>query len=260
LNVREFLEGGWGRFYRVPEARAEEFIELHRRAEPTYQLHATGWHLRRSRLNPEDWRETGPTFRERADLEAATEALDAQPGLVESIAAFQLDRPIGVDPTASMWSTIEEASDFDTIFLMGDPRGGFGAPKHRPIDPERMTDAMRLAHALARELAKRLDAAVPEGYSVTATNETITIAGERPITWLSLVDIDILEAVEAVLELVQDELAEHTAVPWPHDPSRGYKFHEPQAQIEDGAVRLWYGPRRNPVLEFEAIPMSLLTG
>jgi hypothetical protein len=258
LNVREFL-AGWGRFYLVPQARTGEFIELHHRAEAIYRAHASGWSLRRSRLNPEEWRETGPTFRERADLEAAAEALEAEPGLVESITAFELDRPVGVDPTANFWATIEEASDFDTIFQTGDPRGALGFPAERPIDPERMTDAMRLAQALARELAERLDAAVPDGYSITATNETITIAETRPITWLSLVDRDIVEAVEEVLELVQVELAEATAVPWPHDPARGYEFHEPHAEIRDGAVRLWYGPRRKPALELAPIRLSALT-
>ena len=258
MNIREFLDSGWARFYRVPQASTGKFIELHHRAEPIYRAHASGWSLRRSRLNPEDWRETGPTFRERADLEAAAEALDAQPGLVESIAGFQLDRPVGVDPAASFWQAIENATDFDTIFQIGDPRDRFGAARGRPIDPERMTGAMRLAQALASGLAERLDAAVPEGYSVTATNETITIADARPITWLSLVDRDVVEAVEEVLELVQVELAEATAVPWPHEPARGYRFHEPHAEIRDGAVRAWYGLRRNPVLEFEPIPLPVL--
>jgi hypothetical protein len=260
LNIGEFLARDFGRYYRVPLDRAEEFRELHSRLEPIYRTHALSWSLRRSRLNPEDWRESGPSFREHADLEAAAGALAAHMHVLEAIAAFELDRPIEVGPTASFWSTIERETDFETIFQIGERFGWLGSAFERPIDPERMTNAMRRAHALARELAARLDPAVPEGYSVTATNETIAISDRgRPITWLSLVDMDIVEAVEVVLELVQDELAEETTVPWPHDPKRGYKFHEPHADIEDGAVHAWYGPRRTPVLELEPIPLAVLT-
>ena len=46
------------------------------------------------------------------------------------------------------------------------------------------------------------------------------------------------------------------AVPWPHDPARGYVFHEPGVAIQDGAVHFWFG--RGPVLSFDPIPLSEL--
>jgi hypothetical protein len=74
----------------------------------------------------------------------------------------------------------------------------------------------------------------------------------------TLVDLDPHDAVEDVLEDVQDTLSEELTVPWPHDPSRGYAFHAPGVARTEGAIELWYGPRERPVLGFDPIPLSEL--
>src|SRR2546423_8736919 len=76
MATREHLQHRWGlTLYRVPQESADEFLDLQRRAEAVFRDHAWTWSLWRSRKDPDEWLEHGPTFRERAAIEHAADPL-----------------------------------------------------------------------------------------------------------------------------------------------------------------------------------------
>jgi hypothetical protein len=209
------------------------------------QRHALEWGLWRHREDPAEWVEFGPRFRERAELEHAAAALQEGRSL-ETLAAFEVDLS---DGTGAVFQMVSKR-DYDVMFEVA------GA---KPVDPAQMSAAMKLACALARALASRLNAVVPAPFRVGAEEERVYLYDDHTmITYWSLVDEEIDVAVMRVLDNAQDDITEHLTTPWPHDPSRGYAFHEPEVVIREGAVHFWYGAEASPVLSFEPIPLSEL--
>jgi hypothetical protein len=119
------------------------------------------------------------------------------------------------------------------------------------------TDAPTLAHALAT----RLVAVVPAGISVVADGPSVVVASAG-----AGVSVDLRSLVEqegdedtnaelgarAVLDTVQDFVAEEFARPWPEG---GAPLPTPTAAVEGGLLRLWYGDERRPALELPPIPL-----
>lgn len=259
MDAAERLDERFGlTFYRVPSAATEEFLTWARLAADVYSRHAVFWSLWRHRENPEQVVERGPDFREHADLERAAAALE-ETKVLEGLAAFE-SLPEGAQDGGFV-QFLFSSEDYDALFKVGGMRRGPFFDEPAAIDPAEMTAAMALAQALARELVSRLRPVVPPPCRVTAEQERVYIRDERGMgTSVSLVDLEIEEAVERVLAELQDELTEYLATPWPHDPERGYVFHEPGVAIRDEAVHLWYGDERDPVLTFEPIPLRALGG
>jgi hypothetical protein len=267
VDARERLEHAFHRDYRVPGDRVDEFLVLQRRAAAIYREHALSWMLARSRSDPEDWVEFGPRFREDAALERAAQAFDRDAGLLERLAAFERPWPdLSEDGGGAVMATgmsiavgDDASSETDYVKVLGFA-GRTGLAEDLPtIDQGGMSPAMRLAQALARALARRLDAAVPEPYRVIAKQECVVLTeNSQPLTWTSLVDLDVGYAIEKTLEDIQDTLTDDLTVPWPHAPERGYVFHEPHVDRTATAIEFWYGSRQDPVLRFEPIPFSEL--
>jgi hypothetical protein len=249
-------------WYRVPAVALVEFDALQRDGEEIYRRHALSWALEHDTREVEQWREAGPLFQEQADLRAAAEEFDARPGLLDRLAEFQLEYPPGAHVFAGGWShlSIEPTGRFETVMHAElDQRTAQSSYDLPPVDPERMTDAMRRAQRLARFVAPRLDAVVPKPFSMRAANELVVIdRDDKPVARVNLVDLDIESAAGQVLEELQNFLTEELTVPWPQDPRRGYEFHEPRAENFDGALRMWYGEADDPALTIEPIPMAEL--
>ncbi|MEA2494825.1 MAG: hypothetical protein QOJ29_2736 [Thermoleophilaceae bacterium] len=267
MDTRERLESAFHRDYRIPGDQVDEFVALQRRAAAIYREHALSWMLARSRSDSEDWVEFGPQFREHAALERTAKAFDRNPELLERLAGFERRWPelwqegggavmarqlfIAVGDDAS-----SEADYVKVLEVGGMPRLTDELPR---IDQAEMSPAMRLAQALARALARRLDAAVPVPYRVIAEQECVVLSeNSRPRTWTTLVDLDVEYAIEKTLEDIQEALTEDLTVPWPHAPARGYAFHEPHVGRTATAIEFRYGSRKHPVLRFEPIPFGEL--
>ncbi len=239
---------GW---YCVDAEHEAAFVQATQRAEAIYGQHALSWALDRQRERPDIWRETGPEFREDADrrhrarLRPRGQADDRFPC------------PASVCTTSGSPRYSRAASG--TVAGLG-PIGPTWATQERPpIDPERMTDAMRLAQALARAIAPRLSTVVPEPFSVVSHQEIVVFNVDgRPLTWHVLVDIDPETAIETLLRSLQDEISEELTVPWPHDPARGYVFDEPHVERRADAIHMWYGPENHPALVLDPLALAEL--
>src|SRR4051794_30878215 len=81
-----WLAGAFGlTSYSVPLDRGDEFGELVRRLEAIYSTTALSWSVWRNRTELEEWVESAPKFRERADLERAAAVLDREPEIVQTL-------------------------------------------------------------------------------------------------------------------------------------------------------------------------------
>jgi hypothetical protein len=264
MDAHQHLEGRFGLlFYRVPPESVDDFLACQRRAAAVFREGALSWTLWRSRKNPDEWVEFGPLFRERAALDRAAAVLKGK-GILERLATFEVDRfsPIEGEeggPIEAV-SFVFTTKDYDVVFQVG---AGLGASWFDrdlpPIEPADMSAPMRLAHSLASALSQRLDAAVPRPFRVSAEQECVYLLGECGLlSGGSIVDLGIEDAITRLLTDVQDEITEQLAVPWPHEPTLGYVFHEPGVAIRDDAVQFWYGAEDDPVLAFEPIPLAEL--
>ena len=239
--------------YVIPAEREAEFMELLRKAHEIYERHALSWTVLRSREDTTQWREFGHRFREHAALRAARAELEEPPSILDRLNELDVGHP---EP----WGGIEGyiSSEWDTVFHVGDR--GVGVQKLPEIPPEKMTDAMRSAQALARALAPRVAAIAPPGFKVWADQEVVYI--EEPesggTSQCSLVDFGRDEMVLYVLGELAEGATELFTVPWPHDPEQGYKEHEPAVEVRDGTLYAWYGSKDAPVLTIEPIPLSEL--
>lgn len=119
------------------------------------------------------------------------------------------------------------------------------------------TDAPTLAHALAT----RLVAVVPAGISVVADGPSVVVTSRGlgvSVDLLSLVeqegdkDENAQLGARAVLDAVQDFVAEDLARPWPEG---GTPLPTPATAVRGGMLRLWYGDERDPALELPPIPL-----
>jgi hypothetical protein len=265
VDTRERLAEEFHRDYRVPVDEAEEFLALQRRAAAIYREHALSWMLARSRSVSEDWIEFGPRFRERAALERAAQAFDSDPGLLERLASFErrwweeLQEHGGAASARQLFVAVGDDASSDADYVKVLEVGGMQsfAEDLPAIRASEMSPAMRLAQALARALARRLDPEVPAPYRVSADQERVVLSeNSQPRTWITLVDLDVNWAIETTLENIQETLTDELTVPWPHDPARGYVFHEPEVLRTPTAIEFWYGSREDPVLTFEPIPLG----
>src|SRR4051794_22069150 len=196
MDAADRLEHRFGlTSYRVPPGASEEFLAAAGEAAEVLQRHALEWSLWRHRENPEEWVEFGPRFRERAELERAATALE-DGRILERMAAFEVDLSDG----QGLFSLVVSSSDYHVMFEVD------GA---KPVDPSDTSAAMRLACALARALASRLDPVVPAPLRVTAEEERVYLFDELAmVTYWSLVDEEIDEAVMRVLDNAQDDITE----------------------------------------------------
>jgi hypothetical protein len=119
------------------------------------------------------------------------------------------------------------------------------------------TDAPTLAHALAT----RLVAVVPAGISVVADGPSVVVASSGlgvSVDLRSLIEQEGDEdenaelGARAVLDAVQDFVAEDLARPWPYG---GTPLPIPATAVKGGVLRLWYGDEREPALELPPIPL-----
>jgi hypothetical protein len=119
------------------------------------------------------------------------------------------------------------------------------------------TDAPTLAHALAT----RLVAVVPTGISVVADGSSVVVASSGlgvSVDLRSLIeqegdeDSNAALGARAVLDAVQDFVAEDLARPWPEG---GTPLPVPATAVEGGVLRLWYGDERDPALALPPIPL-----
>jgi hypothetical protein len=238
-------------FYEVPPESEEEFLALIERAQQVYGAHALGWRIGRSVKTPGLWSEHGPVFREEADHEKAVAELGGDP-----LGRFKLERhpDAGNSPVFGM---IERwPDDFDLVFETGDPHADF-SPSRPPIDTSEMTPAMRSGQALAAALVARLNPVLPGHFSLAASTEVVEVhEGGTLVTWMSFVDGDPEDAVQAFIDQLQSDVSEITTEPWPRDPSGSYEFHEPFVEVRDGAIHVIFGSDDDPVLVLEPIPLS----
>ena len=240
--------------YAVPLEQKDEFAALVRRLEAIYAATALSWSVWPIPGKPDEWIEHAPQFREQADMLEAARLLEAQPGLLEGLRAFLA--PKAEDGWVSHF--VVRRGEYEPLAEIGTPIPG---PSTLPMVPAQdMTPAMKLANRLAAALERRINPHLPPGYVLKAEQEQLSILDDgRVVTYGTLVDRDVEDAITWVLDWVQDELAELTTVPWPHEPSLGYVFHEPQAETRAGVVQFWFGPSERPVLRFEPIPLAQLS-
>jgi hypothetical protein len=129
------------------------------------------------------------------------------------------------------------------------PRG------HRPDEQARL-------RALLRALVERLSPALPEGFSLTFSSDSLLL--HRELERLDEVGLDwavegpdlLAPAVRSALDQLQDTLAEETTDPW---PGRG-SLPGAAAEVRGDALHLWYGDPDEPVLALEPIPLADLGG
>jgi len=239
--------------YVVPSEREQEFTELLSRAHAIYERHALDWTVLRSREDPTQWREFGLQFREEADLRAARRELEAPPSILEALDQFETGDRYGV--IAEVYS----GADWETVFRLGDRARSGKERRLPPIADEEMTEAMRQAQRLAGALAPRLGKVAPGGWKVSFDQEVVYIrAPDGTGRNCSLVDIELTEAVLYVMGELAEDATEELTIPWPHDPEQGYREHDPQVEVRDGAIHAWYGSREAPVMTLEPIPLSEL--
>ena len=116
--------------------------------------------------------------------------------------------------------------------------------------------------AFARELAAALAASLPEGFTVSADGEMLTIEtpdGTGVSTALDIEADDIgdlevyADAAESVLSLVQDVVCEALDATWPAAGGGSVDLPIPGARADDGIVHLWFGGEDAPVLQLTPI-------
>jgi hypothetical protein len=198
----------------------------------------------RSRRDPDEIFELH-WYRSEDDYEAARGRPAAE------IRGFEFEEPFpGV--LVSPGTTVEEVEFDDArgIPAVHIPCG----PPPRGLHPE---EQARL-RALLRALIVRLGAALPQGFSLTFTHDSLLL--HRDLERLDEIGLDwaidgaelLAPAVERALDRLQDTIAEETADPW---PGRG-RLPGAAAEIRGDALHLWYGDREEPVLALEPIPLA----
>ena len=119
--------------------------------------------------------------------------------------------------------------------------------------------------AFATELAAALAASLPEGFSASAEDETVTIEtpdGTSVSTALDLEPDDIgdlevyADAAEGVLSLAQDVVCEALDATWPSVGGVSIDLPIPGARADDGVVHLWFGDEDAPVLKLRDIALT----
>lgn len=120
--------------------------------------------------------------------------------------------------------------------------------------------ARQLAYKLAQAIEPRLNTILPPDRRAQASNEAIVIR-ELGTPWESihsLADLPIEVGLGMILDAVQDEITEDQTEPWPPDPDGRHIFHSPQVELRSDGVYAWYGPKEDPVLALDPIPLSEL--
>ena len=74
-------------------------------------------------------------------------------------------------------------------------------------------------------------------------------------SWLTddlIFEDELLGRARDTLDRLQTEIAEYTTEPWPARAGRGYHggLPVPDAEVVEGRLQLWFGPRDHPVLKF----------
>lgn len=119
--------------------------------------------------------------------------------------------------------------------------------------------------AFAKELAAVLAASLPDGFTATAEDESITIDppdGLGSTTALNIDpeeadDLDVYaDAAEGVLSLAQDVVSETTGTPWPPTTGPNLDLAMPGARADGGVVHLWYGDEDAPMLHVGEIRLA----
>jgi hypothetical protein len=109
-----------------------------------------------------------------------------------------------------------------------------------PVDPDRLTEV----------LAQRFDEVTPDGIHVTADDGMLWYSSDfgrgkaGSYVRYSLAgaagesdEADLVSTTVIILDQLQDFVSEATTDPWPGTGRQP----EPQAEIRDGALHLWYG-------------------
>lgn len=116
---------------------------------------------------------------------------------------------------------------------------------------------------LATELAARLAAVAPKGFTVSASNGVVDFTSNK-VTWGASFVADLFDqpddceegkSIESAawnaLSAAQDYISEVDREMWPADAEHGY----PHATIEGDELKLWYGECGNATLELPNIPL-----
>jgi hypothetical protein len=125
----------------------------------------------------------------------------------------------------------------------------------------RMASVAPHGQAFLAELLRHL----PPGFAVEFDGSVLWAVspdGGRAGTtadWLTadvLLDDEAVDGAVGSLNLVQQEVAEETTEPWPATSGEGYRgLPEPDGEVSDDALHLWFGPQDAPVLRLS--PISL---
>ena len=110
----------------------------------------------------------------------------------------------------------------------------------------------------AQALADRVQAVVPDGFTVMAEDGAVRVShGDEYGTSTGVAEITggIRErtawAASALLSSVQDYVSEELRVPWP-------SLALPDAVLEGSRLIMWFGDRSNPVLTLAVIDLTAL--
>ena len=141
----------------------------------------------------------------------------------------------------------EDARGFPALHI---PHG----PPPRGLRPE---EQARL-RALLLALIERITPALPAGFSLTFTHDSLLL--HQNLERLDEIGLDwaverpelLAPAVESALDRLQDTIAEETTDPWPGRR----RLPGAAAEIRGDALHLWYGDRHEPVLALEPIPLA----
>jgi hypothetical protein len=114
---------------------------------------------------------------------------------------------------------------------------------------------------LVRSLAQQLEPVLPGGVLVHADGRNIVVHTRHGWDGLNVVDnidanmVEGATAEEAVkiavannLRELQDVVTEHLTVPWPQRAGmKASEFVDPEVEIVDGVLHVWFGERLAPV-------------
>ena len=115
---------------------------------------------------------------------------------------------------------------------------------------------------LAEALAVRLDDVLPDGlYARADDDRVVVLRGDQVLGGSAaprIIDGDVshrqlVTAVYATINAVQDVVAEELTTPW---PARSQRMPQPQARLDGRMLYAWFGPAERPVLALRPLDVG----